>query len=367
MADSTPPTLDSFYLTISCDSTSGGVAGNHPRYAPIFAMEKTVGTPDFLIVDDDRGDSFDTTVANSFSKGRVPANIWHINTQGVPVISELQKYPNVFWFTGDSALNVIDTARIARMKSYLDLGNNIFLSTMSGIRDMHILDSAFLHNYFKATYTGQTGFSDARGVAGSTLGNGTRYRPASVIPFDDDRQQMSPVNGGESFLSWASGVSVPSCGISSSNGFKTVLISFAFEAIQDNAGGPFRSKDTLLNRVLMFFDDFSTGIGDDPHDLLPKSFELLQNYPNPFNPSTTISYTIHSRGTSQKPARTQLMVYNLLGQKVRTLVDELQSPGAYSIQWNGQSDNGNKMASGIYFYRLLLGEESQTRKMLLVK
>jgi M6 family metalloprotease-like protein len=366
LADSTPPSLDSFYLTIYGDSTLGGAVGNDEAWSPTFGLERTVGTPDYLIVDDDRGDAHDVMVTGVFTTARVPANVWHINTQGVPSLVQLEKYPSVFWFTGDSAANVIDTSRINRMRGYLDAGNNLFLSSMSGIRDIHLLDSAFLANYFKARYFKSTDLNDARGVVGSTLGNGTRYRPAPAIPFDDQRQHMVPVNGGESFLTWTSGVPDSSCGISYGNGYKTVLISFAFEAIQ-SPGGNFRPPDTLLARVLSFFNDFSTGIGDEPFGNLPESFELFQNYPNPFNPSTTIAYTIHSRGSSKSPDRTKLEIYNLLGQRVRTLVDELQSPGSYSLEWNGENDSGRKMSSGIYFYRLILGDESVTKKMMLVK
>ncbi len=118
---------------------------------------------------------------------------------------------------------------------------------------------------------------------------------------------------------------------------------------------------------LTFFGNFATGVGDEPLDNLPKSFVLEQNYPNPFNPSTTISYSINSRGTVGSPNRTLLEIYNLLGQRVKTLVDEPQSPGMYKIDWGGDNDAGRKVASGIYFYRLVLGDESQTKKMMLVK
>jgi hypothetical protein len=364
--DSTQTTLDSFFLTITCDSLNG-IPGVGQNYSRTFGFEIAVGTPRILIVDDDRGETFDDTVKMVFSRNRIPTNVWHINSQGVPPVAQMQKYPNVFWHTGDSALNVIDTADIARMKSYMDLGFNIFLSTMSGIRDMHIRDSAFLHNYFGATYTGQTSIGDARGVPGSTIGNLSRYRPALVIPFDNERQTMAPVAGAESFLSHALNQSLPSCGISATGTYKSVLISFPFESIQDNAGGSFRPKDTLLNRVLAFFNDIPTGIDDGPLDNLPKSFALEQNYPNPFNPSTTISYTIHSRGSIDSPNRTVLEIYNLLGQKVRTLVEVTQSPGTYTVVWEGDNDAGKRVASGLYFYRLTLGEEFQTKKMMMIK
>ncbi len=366
LSDSVKTMLDSFYLTISCDSLNG-ISGLGLNYSKTFGFKIALGTPQILIVDDDRGQAFDDTLTDVFSRNGIPTNVWHIVPQGEPTMAKMQKYPIVFWHTGDSALNVIDTADIARMRGYMDLGKNLFLSTMSGIRDMHIRDSAFLHNYFGATYTGQTSVSDARGVPGSAVGNNSRYRPALVIPFDHQRQTMSPVAGAESFLSHALGQPLPSCGISAGGTYRSVLISFPFEAIQDNAGGSFRSKDTLLYRVLSFFGNFATRIGDGPLDNLPKSFVLEQNYPNPFNPSTTISYSINSRGTVGSPNRTLLEIFNLLGQRVKTLVDERQSAGVYKVEWSGYNDAGQEVASGIYFYRLILGDESQSKKMMLVK
>ncbi len=94
---------------------------------------------------------------------------------------------------------------------------------------------------------------------------------------------------------------------------------------------------------------------------LPEGFGLHQNYPNPFNPDCEISYTLPT------DADVSLSIYNLLGQKVRTLVDEYQPAGHKIVHWDGADDNGNKVASGIYFYRLKAGDYTETKKMILMK
>jgi hypothetical protein len=101
------------------------------------------------------------------------------------------------------------------------------------------------------------------------------------------------------------------------------------------------------------------------HAALPMNFDLHQNYPNPFNPSTTISYTL--RPTSGRLPRTTLSIFNLLGQQVVMLVDKVQLPGAYNVQWDGSSKSGQQVATGIYFYKLSRGADSQSRKMILLK
>jgi hypothetical protein len=107
---------------------------------------------------------------------------------------------------------------------------------------------------------------------------------------------------------------------------------------------------------------------------VPHEFELYQNYPNPFNPITTIRYSVKGkaadggrRTTDGSSFPTTLKIYNILGQKVRTLVDEAKPEGYYEVVWDGKDEKGNSLASGIYFYRLQIGDQSQTRRMLLLK
>jgi hypothetical protein len=101
---------------------------------------------------------------------------------------------------------------------------------------------------------------------------------------------------------------------------------------------------------------------------VPHEFELYQNYPNPFNPTTTIHFTVRrSSPAVRNPFLTTLKIYNILGQKVKTLVDEAKPAGSYEVVWDGKDERGNNLASGIYFYRLQIGEQTQTKRMLLLK
>ena len=95
--------------------------------------------------------------------------------------------------------------------------------------------------------------------------------------------------------------------------------------------------------------------------LTPRSYSLSQNFPNPFNPATDISYQLPHR------ARVLLKVYNTLGQRVRTLIDEEKEAGSHSTRWDGKDALGEMVASGIYFYRLTAGEFAETRKMVLLR
>jgi len=91
--------------------------------------------------------------------------------------------------------------------------------------------------------------------------------------------------------------------------------------------------------------------------------ELLDNYPNPFNPETTISFYLSSRSTES----TELLIYNVKGQKVKTLICETLQAGYHSVIWNGTDDKGNNLVSGIYFYKMKNGRYISTKKMILMK
>lgn len=94
---------------------------------------------------------------------------------------------------------------------------------------------------------------------------------------------------------------------------------------------------------------------------LPKSLVLEQNYPNPFNPTTDIRYGINRDG------KVELLIFNVLGQKVRTLVTRNQSTGYYSVTWDGLDEKGMNAATGVYFVILKHGNGIQTKKILLLK
>ena len=96
-------------------------------------------------------------------------------------------------------------------------------------------------------------------------------------------------------------------------------------------------------------------------DALPSDSALLQNYPNPFNPTTTIEYRVDAF------VPVKLSIYDTLGQKVRTLVDAQQAPGRYRLQWDGRTDAGIPVGSGVYMYRLVAGTHQETRRLTLIK
>jgi len=103
---------------------------------------------------------------------------------------------------------------------------------------------------------------------------------------------------------------------------------------------------------------------------VPGKFSLGQNYPNPFNPSTTIRFAITSNlkaGMKSEMLNTKLIIYDILGREISTLVNEELKPGTYEVEWPAPSGNANNYPSGVYYYKLVTDNYSETKKMILIK
>ncbi len=119
--------------------------------------------------------------------------------------------------------------------------------------------------------------------------------------------------------------------------------------------------DGVRSLVDWFMRGVPTGSEDPDEPPLPSSVELHQNYPNPFNPTTTLRFSVVSAG------HVRLDIYNVLGQRVKTLVDTYRPAGMHTVVWDGTTESGNRAASGVYLYRLRTDGTDASRKMLLLR
>ncbi|MCD6249554.1 MAG: T9SS type A sorting domain-containing protein [candidate division Zixibacteria bacterium] len=154
------------------------------------------------------------------------------------------------------------------------------------------------------------------------------------------------------------------------SGWTRILV-YSFEANQFLTAGPIIAIPNTSSIIEVSTATFTgcpvvssfggpADVDDDPYNL-PTEFALGQNYPNPFNPTTMIEFDL------PKSSAVRLEIYNITGQKVRTLVSGQLAVGRQSVEWDGRDTSGRRVSSGIYLYRLTAGEFVQTRKMLLLK
>jgi len=355
--------IDSFYFEITANGGS---------YTVSRASEYNIGRPQLLIVDDDNGDNYEEYMAWPLYQKRTPATVWKKYLSGSPTREELKKYHIVIWLTGDPRDFMISEDDIMALKGYLNAGGNLFMTGQGLAEQLTVQDPYFLHDYLKAEYVNEdyslipllsSGEGPVFGDMDSIVITGASGANNQTV-YD----HILPVNGGVAEWEYLNGQGQPrNYGAVSYNGnYKSIFFSFGFEAIESDEVR-FETQSTVLARIIEFFGDIPTDV-ENPDEMavnLPSLLNLGQNYPNPFNPVTTISYVI--TGAGPRYDRTRLEIFNVAGQKVRTLVDRDEIPGEYTVLWDGRDQAGREVSSGIYFYRLVRGEQEQSKKMLLLK
>jgi len=140
---------------------------------------------------------------------------------------------------------------------------------------------------------------------------------------------------------------------------KVMISGYSFIYVRDDETDGTRDGSRHMRDILLYLANNPP----QPTDAKPVAANRLeQNYPNPFNPQTTIAFALKQR------ARVKIDVYNVSGELVKTLLDETRDAGAYSnVTWNGTNNAGQTVSSGVYFYRLVTNNFSQTKKMVLLK
>ena len=124
------------------------------------------------------------------------------------------------------------------------------------------------------------------------------------------------------------------------------------------------TKDSRVAYDIKFIigeSDYVERMSDEILNNIPTTYYLSQNYPNPFNPMTKLNYNLPLR------SKVNISIYNVLGQEIKTLVNEVKEYGYHSVSWNGNDNKGREMSSGVYFARITSQSFIKTRKMLLVK
>ncbi|UCD64186.1 MAG: T9SS type A sorting domain-containing protein [Candidatus Zixiibacteriota bacterium] len=185
---------------------------------------------------------------------------------------------------------------------------------------------------------------------GATLETGTLYD----VPGD-------PVPPSSGFIDYDAGdrVMVGSAGPFDFNAGDSQYVLLAFASVSGTSN---LNSITELRSILNSYTDFPVGIEDEPPAAqLPQGYLLSQNYPNPFNPSTTIRFTLPRRSD------VKIDIFNILGQRIVTILDEARPAGQHSVVWDGTDENNRPVSTGLYFYRIKAGDYTDSKKMLMLK
>lgn len=140
---------------------------------------------------------------------------------------------------------------------------------------------------------------------------------------------------------------------------KTMWFGFSYMYLRDTDVATPSVRNTVWNDIYVWFNGIPNS--DITEDEVPKANKLSQNFPNPFNPTTTIKFDVRAKG------HVSLKIYNVAGQLVKTMVNEVMDAGSYSKEWTGTNNAGVKVASGVYFYSFEAENFKATKKMVLLR
>lgn len=336
-------------------TTLSAVSTSDPNMASSVSFATFVETPSILVVDDDDNKSYETYLMTALEDTGYVANVWDTSTRGRPSLTELASYWAVFWTTANAEATFFTVDDENVMQGYLDGGGNLmFASTeyLSSRQDT----SAFMSDYLLIdSWTNDTSGFIVQGVPGDEVTDGLTLGLFSG-PFATNYSD-SFVPGAGSDEIFTSPVGVKGMKVADAD-YKLIFLSFAFELIDDDDPDPNNQK-SFIARVIDWFKQPS-GTGVEQGEM--RRLSLRQNHPNPFNPVTKLAFSVPDGAES-----VTLRVHNVNGQVVRTLVDGPLPAGPAEVVWDGRGNDGSRLASGIYFARIVAGDESAVRKMTLLK
>lgn len=348
--------------------------GNQRDYVNMmeFTTKPFATTAEILVIDDDNYNRpywgtpkfYETYYTDALEANGYSYDLWDVFCYGSPDTSILNRYEVVIWETGETCgeLNYREEYYNEESLTYSEAQNlrnyllfkegKVFLSGQ-GISDIELYGLQSLFGIWGFEY--DTDKDTLVGITGNPIGDGlspvisggsganNQFVQSAIIP--SSASWVQPV------FDYANYEGEGSAGIICQHYYYTAIVfAFGFEAVAQE-----EIRNQIMDRVITCLQTSVEEEYGSP-GALPKSYSLSQNYPNPFNSVTEIKYAL------PEGCQVRLEIYNVLGQKVATLVDGQQKAGHKSFRWDAGS-----LASGVYFCRLKTEGFVKTRKMVLLK
>jgi len=329
------------------------------------------GNGNFLRPTDEQCSEFYNQILGNFSFDELETD----NLEKVR-LDDLCAYSTVIWYIDDNTLQYVAGESMADIQAYLENGGKLFLSgykPISSICDLpyspyDFEEGSFGRDFLKLTslnYNNNARFNQAIHVNNEHIHTDPDKIPANfnahilgVEGLYIDNSAVSSYTYGTGFeigtpAASLAGLAVNSCYIDEDS-YSIYLLTFPLYYMQID------EVTALMNYVIgdLFNEPVSA---DDEEIVITEAAVLLKNYPNPFNPATTISFSL------EKEAQVDISIYNLKGQKVKTLLHSILPADEHTIVWNGCDEGSKLVSSGIYLFRMETGKYISTKKMLLLK
>jgi len=323
----------------------------------------SIGQREILLVNDDEttGSSKISYYTTALEDLQFEYDVWDIQQQGVPGAEE-GNYAIIIWYTGEAEQNVLTSAEQQFLQNYLDNAGKLFLTGQNIAYDLVEQQNGipFFQNYLHASYLNNNSNDFALdGIPGNPVGAGETF---IILGSGGANNQSSPdiiqaTSPAQAAILYDIGNPNNQAALTVTANYQLVYFAFGWEGINDN--GPAK-RINVLNRVIGWLYDPATGLSQNDI-ILPEAAALFPNYPNPFNPETTIPFFL------SKSEYVSLFIYNNLGQIVREYPLQKLEPGFHKFSWDGKNQDEALCSSGIYYYRVIIGNQHFTQKMILMR
>ncbi len=316
-----------------------------------------IGWPAVLLVDDDGGEETEDVFRQALSDaGHSAVDEWSVET-GSGTVQDPFTTGNatILWATGEESSETLTASDQASLTPIIASGVNFILIGQNFDEDLAGSDffSDVLH---LSSLTTNTHSPVVSGVDGHEIFGPFLDRPLLIV--QDSPSSFTPLAAAEAAMFYSPGdetAVVTYDGLPGSKTHKVTTFGFDLSWGQD---------EVLIADILgsvVAWEQMTTGIEDEGAPSVPSRVALESNVPNPFNPSTLIAFAL------SETMNASLRIYDLRGARVRTLHEGVLAAGRHSVHWDGKSDGGLALASGVYVYRLETPRERLTRRMVLLK
>jgi hypothetical protein len=316
-----------------------------------------------LIVDDDGTQTLETYYENAMP-GFLVQGTW--NRSLAPITAaEIQNFPEVVWFTGNSTptLNADDRSAIT---AYLAGGRGLLLSGQDVAYDLcdpaspnySAANVTWYETTLKSQYVNNNSTSlNLVGVAGDPISNGLNLtiQGGDGANNQTDPDVIRPLTGAGTAWTYQTGGTTAATRVLGT-GYRAVNLGFGLEAVSSAA-----NREQVMTNALSWLAESPVAVDDAGAGAVPGAFRLEQARPNPFNPSTTIAFTL------DRPGAARLRIIDAAGHAVRVLADETLAAGRHVRTWDGRDESGRGMASGVYLAELTVGGGTEWVKLNLVR
>jgi len=325
---------------------------NDPGVTAIANLRNVTTTGVQVLVVDASEEDYGSLVSNSLDNVYTGTH-GQVSRSAVTASVDLSNFYVVTWSAGNEPAAFYPEEVIA-LEDYLEGGGNLFINGQNIGSDIFEPNGqsqfaqSFYNNYLHADYIANSIYNILLGYDGDPITDGItpfvigsiyEKSPDEILPIDADGTPILKFN-----IQGVNSIRV------STSASRIVYLGIGFEQITDEA-----TRDTIMARSINWLSQNTVGV-DAESNSIPDSYSLDQNYPNPFNPATKITYSV-----SQESPVT-IKVFDLIGQEVAVLVDEVKEPGYYSVTFDALG-----LTSGVYIYQMKAGNFTSSKKMSILK